>query len=151
MLANALRGHMAEFGLITAQGLHNVKGLIAIVRDDKDECIPGMARQVLRVIAEQIGELETRIAAIEAQIMAWHKSNPMSSTWRLSPASGRSLLPPLRRPSPSRVSFAVVGSLPPGWGSCRGRTPPAVKRASAGSANEATAISGVCWSTGHTL
>src|SRR5271166_3215161 len=37
MLANALRGHLAEFGLIAAQGLHNVAGLIAIVRDDKDE------------------------------------------------------------------------------------------------------------------
>lgn len=37
MLANALRGHMAEFGLIAAQGLHKVAGLIAIVRDDKDE------------------------------------------------------------------------------------------------------------------
>ena len=88
MLANALRGHMAEFGLITAQGLHNVKGLIAIVRDDKDECIPGMARQVLRVIAEQIGELETRIAAIEAQIMAWHKSNPMSQHLATIPGIG---------------------------------------------------------------
>ena len=29
MLANALRGHLAEFGLIAAQGLHNVAGLIA--------------------------------------------------------------------------------------------------------------------------
>ena len=37
MLANALRGHMAEFGVVAAQGLHNVARLIAIVRDDKDE------------------------------------------------------------------------------------------------------------------
>ena len=36
MLANALRGHLAEFGLIAAQGLHNVAGLIAIVRNDED-------------------------------------------------------------------------------------------------------------------
>jgi transposase len=35
MLANALRGHLAEFGLIAAQGLHNVAGLIAIVRNDE--------------------------------------------------------------------------------------------------------------------
>jgi transposase len=32
MLANALRGHLAEFGLITAQGLHKLAELIAIVR-----------------------------------------------------------------------------------------------------------------------
>ena len=34
MLANALRGHLAEFGLIAAQGLHKIAGLIAIIRDD---------------------------------------------------------------------------------------------------------------------
>jgi transposase len=78
MLANALRGHLAEFGLIAAQGLHKVAGLIAVVRDDKDDRVPAMARQVLRVIAEQIDELETRIAAIEAQIMAWHRTNSVS-------------------------------------------------------------------------
>jgi hypothetical protein len=40
MLANALRGHLAEFGLIAAQGLHNVAGLIAIVRNDEDGRVP---------------------------------------------------------------------------------------------------------------
>src|ERR1700730_14045919 len=43
MLVNALRGHLAEFGLIAAQGLHNVAGLIAIVRNDEDERVPDMA------------------------------------------------------------------------------------------------------------
>src|SRR3982074_574401 len=69
MLANALRGHLAEFGLIAAQGLQKLVELIAIVRDVKDERVPDMARQVLRLIAEQIAELDTRIAAIETQIM----------------------------------------------------------------------------------
>jgi transposase len=75
MLANALRGHLAEFGLIAAQGLHNVAGLIAIVRNDEDERVPDMARRVLRVIADAIIKLDTQIAGIEAQIMAWHRSN----------------------------------------------------------------------------
>ena len=48
MLANALRGHLAEFGLIAAQGLHKVAGLIAIVRDDRMNVCRSMARQVLR-------------------------------------------------------------------------------------------------------
>lgn len=88
MLTNALRGHLAEFGLIAAQGLHKVAGLIVIVRDDKDERVPEMARQVLRVIAEQIDELDTRIAAIEGQIMAWHKSNPVSQRLATIPGIG---------------------------------------------------------------
>ena len=88
MLANALRGHLAEFGLITAQGLHKVAGLIAIVRDDQDGRVPDIARQVLLAIAEQIAELETRIAAIEAQIMAWHRSNPVSQRLATIPSIG---------------------------------------------------------------
>ena len=88
MLANALRGHLAEFGLIAAQGLHKVAGLIAIVRDERDARVPDMARQVLRVMAEQLGDLETRIAAIEAQIMAWHKSNPVSRRLATIPGIG---------------------------------------------------------------
>lgn len=36
MLVNALRGHLAEFGLIEAQGLHKVARLIAIVMDEND-------------------------------------------------------------------------------------------------------------------
>jgi len=33
MLVNALRAHLAEFGMVAAQGLRNVGELIAIVRD----------------------------------------------------------------------------------------------------------------------
>jgi transposase len=88
MLANALRGHLAEFGLIAAQGLHNVAGLIAIIQNDEDERVPDMARQVLRVIADGIGALDTRIAAIEARIMAWHKSNPVSQRLAAIPGIG---------------------------------------------------------------
>jgi transposase len=88
ILANALRGHLAEFGLIAAQGLHNVAGLIAIIRNDEDERVPDMARQVLRVIADGIAALDTQIAIIEAQIMAWHKSNAMSQRLATIPAIG---------------------------------------------------------------
>jgi transposase len=78
MLVNALRGHMAEFGLVEAQGLHKVAGLIAIVMNDKDERIPDVARQALKMITGQINELQMRIASLETQILAWHKNNPVS-------------------------------------------------------------------------
>jgi hypothetical protein len=45
---NALRGHLAEFGVIAPQGLRNVGKLIAIVRDEDDARLPDLARQVMR-------------------------------------------------------------------------------------------------------
>jgi hypothetical protein len=46
MLVNALRAHLAEFGVIAPQGLRNVGKLIAIIRDEDDAHLPGLARQV---------------------------------------------------------------------------------------------------------
>src|SRR5205085_1811737 len=40
MLVNALRAHLAEFGLVAAQGLRNVGELIAIVRKQDDTRVP---------------------------------------------------------------------------------------------------------------
>src|SRR5437762_4898713 len=51
MLVNALRAHLAELGLVAAQGLRNVGELIATVRDDGDTRLPDVARQVLQVLA----------------------------------------------------------------------------------------------------
>src|SRR5437763_7082686 len=74
MLVNALRAHLAEFGIIAPQGLRNVGKLIAIVRDDGDKRLPAAARQVLQVWANQIEQVEAAGTARERQIVAWQKS-----------------------------------------------------------------------------
>src|SRR2546427_9873041 len=51
MLVNALRAHMAEFGIIAAQGLRNVGQLIAIVCDDGETRPADGGRQVGEVLA----------------------------------------------------------------------------------------------------
>src|SRR5262249_46631149 len=51
MLVNALRAHLAEFGIVAAQGLRNVGELIAMVRDDGDTRLPDMARAVVQGLA----------------------------------------------------------------------------------------------------
>src|SRR5262249_11779111 len=67
-----------EFGIIAPQRLRHVGRLTAIVRDEDDARLPDLARQVLRVLAAQIEQLDAAVAAIEKQLMAWHKSNPVS-------------------------------------------------------------------------
>jgi transposase len=78
MPVNALRAHLAEFGMVAAQGLRKVGELIAIVRDDGDTRLPDVARQVLQVLANQIEQIETAVAALERQLLAWHKTNLVS-------------------------------------------------------------------------
>src|SRR5262249_17590115 len=87
-LVNALRGHLAEFGVIAPRGLRHVGKLIAIVRDEDDARLPDLARQVLQVLAAQIEQLEAAVAAIEKQLMTWHKSNPVSQRLASVPGIG---------------------------------------------------------------
>src|SRR6201982_24201 len=88
MLVNALRVHLAEFGIVAAQGVRNVGKLIAIVRDDGDTRLPDVARQVLQVLANQIEQIETAVAALERQLLAWHKTNPVSQRLASIPGIG---------------------------------------------------------------
>jgi transposase len=87
-LVNALRAHLAEFGVIAPLGLRNVARLIAIVRDESDARLPDLAREVLRVLAEQVEQLQAAVAAMEKQLMAWHKSNPVSQRLATIPGIG---------------------------------------------------------------
>jgi transposase len=88
MLVNALRAHLAEFGIVAAQGLGNVGQLIAIVRDAGDLRLPDVARQVLQVLACQIEQIEAAITALEKKLLAWHKSNPVSQRLASIPGIG---------------------------------------------------------------
>src|SRR5262249_30853338 len=91
-LVNALRAHLAEFGIIAPQGLRNVGRLIAIVRDEDDARLPELARQVLRVLAAQIEQLEAAVSAIEKQLVDWHRSNPVSQRLATIPGIGPIIL-----------------------------------------------------------
>src|SRR5262249_23044250 len=56
---NALRAHLAEFGIVAAQGLRNVAQLIAIVRDEDDLRLPDVAREGVQGVGKQNEEIET--------------------------------------------------------------------------------------------
>lgn len=150
MLANALRGHLAEFGLIAAQGLHNVAGLIAIVRNDEDGRVPDMARRVLQVIADAIVKLDTQIAGIEAQIMAWHKSNPMSQRLAAIPGIGPIIATAIAATVAEPGAFHGGREFAAWLGLVPRQNSTGAKRAWAGSANAATLISGACSSMAPT-
>ena len=74
MLSNAIRGHMAELGIISAKGRNGTAELLKIIANAEDDRVPVVARFSLDVLARQYAVLVTEIGAIEKRIHAWHRS-----------------------------------------------------------------------------
>ena len=51
---NAIRGHMAEFGIVAARQGSGMKELLAIISDIEDERLPAMARELLVLQVEHL-------------------------------------------------------------------------------------------------
>jgi transposase len=84
-LINAIRGHLAEFGIVEARGPWNMPRLLA---DMEEASLPELARGLVRLLAGQLDEVELRIDGIDAQIMAWHKASPVSQRLATIPGIG---------------------------------------------------------------
>ena len=120
-LINALRAHMAELGIVAAQGREGVKELLKIIATEQDARLPVDAHTSLVVLAGGLQALQTMIRSIERRIIAQHRSDEASKRLRSIPGLAlwvRPQSPPLSR---TRRSFDRVVTLRPGSGSYRGR------------------------------
>ena len=68
--ANALRAHLAEFGIVAAQGRAGLRELLAVVADQEDRRLPPLARELLRALAEHLRALEERTAEVDRRLVA---------------------------------------------------------------------------------
>jgi transposase len=93
MLSNAIRGHMAELGIISAKGRNGTAELLEIIADEHDDRIPSAARFSLDVLARQYAVVRAQIVAIEKRIHAWHRSSEEAGGWRKSLVLAQSSLP----------------------------------------------------------
>ena len=74
-LINAVRGHLAEFGLIARRGARNIRELTDLVRDTGSDKLPDTARAMLVLLLEQIREAELRVRKTEQALEAWAKQS----------------------------------------------------------------------------
>jgi len=88
MLVNAIRAHMAEFGVVARVGLPQVKALFAVIADPDDDRIPPLARTCLEGLARQLLSLEREISAAEQRIHAWHRASEVSRRLETTPGIG---------------------------------------------------------------
>jgi len=74
MIANAIRGHMAELGIISAKGRNGTAELLEVIANAADDCIPAVARFSLEALARQYLTLNAEVYAVDKRIHAWHRS-----------------------------------------------------------------------------
>jgi transposase len=75
-LTNTIRGHAAEFGLVAAKGLDKIQPLLA--RIAADDSLPALTKEMFAVLSQEYAELGLRIAKIDKQMLAFHRSNEVT-------------------------------------------------------------------------
>jgi len=86
-LLNGLRGHMAEIGVIAAQGTGNMRALGGLIHAGHAE-IPEAVRASLMPLVTQIAHLDKAIREIDADLAAQAKADPVSNRLMTIPGIG---------------------------------------------------------------
>ena len=73
MLICALRSHLAEFGIVAAQGKGSFTKLVASLEAETGAALPGPALAALKLMAAQIEDGNEKIEALEKAIVAGHR------------------------------------------------------------------------------
>jgi transposase len=72
---NAIRAHLAEFGIVAPVGRNGVEQLLDVAADASDKRLPEAARACLLALGAQLRTLKAQILNFDRQIMAWHRSS----------------------------------------------------------------------------
>jgi transposase len=78
MLICALRGHLAEFGVVAGQGKGNFARLVTQLDAAGGAALPELARAALRLMAMQIDDANDKIETLEKAIVARHRADEAS-------------------------------------------------------------------------
>ena len=78
MLSNAIRGQLAEFGIVASTGRLGFNRLLEMVDGPEELGIPKVAWVSLMALAEQHQRLQVEIGKLEQCIQAWHRSSELS-------------------------------------------------------------------------
>ncbi|MER9304274.1 IS110 family transposase [Mesorhizobium sp. M0496] len=101
---NAIRGHLAEFGMVAAQGLFHVAKLLAAI-EDKGSAVPEVARSILRLLVEQLRSLDERMALLDREIARRAKEDTEARRLMTIPGIGPITATALAALAPSAQTF----------------------------------------------
>ncbi|ESX08387.1 hypothetical protein X768_23250 [Mesorhizobium sp. LSJC265A00] len=101
---NAIRGHLAEFGMVAAQGLFHVAKLLAAI-EDKGSAVPEVARSILRLLVEQLRSLDEKMALLDREIARRAKEDTEARRLMTIPGIGPITATALAALAPSAQTF----------------------------------------------
>lgn len=87
MLINALRGHLAEYGIVTGLGAGGVVASLKALHEERGR-LPAHARSALHGIDAPLRALASEIDRLEAQILDWHLNDETSRRLATIPGIG---------------------------------------------------------------
>ncbi len=99
-LINALRAHLAEYGIVAGVGRNGLEKLLEVIEDDGDERVPSAARDCLLALRAQLVMVKQQILDADRRILAWHRASEVSRRLAEIPGVG-----PL-------IATALVASIP---------------------------------------
>jgi len=76
-MLNAVRGHLAEIGIIAAQGPNKARELAALIAAG-DDAIPSLVRAALTPLVRQLERLDAEIDRTDHTIMVMAKADPVA-------------------------------------------------------------------------
>lgn len=86
--ANQIRGLLAEFGLIIAQGIGHIAHRVPELIEDASNELPGSFRLLVQRLLDHLKELDAQVEELESQIVKWHRQSEASSKLAKVPGIG---------------------------------------------------------------
>jgi len=74
-VGNAIRAHLAEFGIVAPVGRRGMDELVAVINDHNDDRIPALARACLTALRIQLEALKEQIRILDRVLTLWHRSS----------------------------------------------------------------------------
>ncbi len=90
-LINAIRAHLAEFGIVAPVGRNGVEDLLYVIADPDDVRLPEVARECLTALGAELQRIKAQLLEFDRMIMAWHRSNEVSRRLDAIPGVGPAL------------------------------------------------------------
>lgn len=78
MLINALRAHLAEFGIVAGVGRNGLERLLKVIEDGDDDRVPETARVCLLALRDQLEMVKQQILEADRRVLVWHRSSELS-------------------------------------------------------------------------